>query len=73
MIKKLWNKFVDWLFSWHKKKWVSAKNVIVIVTATETFIVTITMEMYALVKIVNAKELMTKKKIRQMTCLMKTK
>ena len=73
MIKKLWDKFVSWLFSWQKKRWVSAKNVIVIVTAMETFIVTITMEMYALVKIVNAKELMTKKKIMQMICLTKTK
>ena len=52
MIKKLWDKFVSWLFNCQKKR-VIAKIVIVIVTVMEKFMLMIMV--YVLVIIVNVK------------------
>ena len=61
MIKKLWDRFVSWLFDW-QKKWISVKTATVIVIVMEIYMQMIMV--YALVTIVNVeqKELTKKKK-----------
>jgi hypothetical protein len=56
-----------------EKRWVNVKIVIVIAIVVKTYMVIITMEIYAHVIIAHVKELTKKKKTMEMTFLMRMK
>ena len=62
MIKKLWDRFVNWLFDW-QKKCVNVKTATVIVIAMETYMQMIMVYVLAITVNVMAKELINTQKI----------